>query len=151
MAPYILLSWDTQGTALIILHWDVWGFFVLIFNTNEYNCIYDPITALMKTVVPEVAHVFGERRHKFRSKLPTIHTVVLCLSFSCNDGSCVFRRLQKCSPENWDSEWSFYAFDIQSKSAWTHQRLLMTGAGLILEWSKHSKSVTFARKLMVPP
>lgn len=44
----------------------------------------------------------------------------------------------------------FYAFDVQSKSAWTHQRLVMTEAGQILEWSKHSKSLTFAKKLMIP-
>lgn len=66
------------------------------------------------------------------------------------NGSCVFRRLQKCNQKDWDLEWSFYAFDVQSKAVWTHLGLLMTGAGLILEWSKHSKSVTFGRKLMIP-
>lgn len=64
--------------------------FFFTFNTNEYDFIYDPITAPMGTVVPEAVHVSGERKHKFRSKLPTIRTMVLCLSFSCNNMAHVY-------------------------------------------------------------
>lgn len=47
------------------------------------------------------------------------------------------------------SERSFYAFDVQSKSARTHQRLVMTGGRQILERSKHLESVTFTKILMI--
>lgn len=48
-----------------------------------------------------------------------------------------------------DSERSFYAFDVQSKSARIHQRPVMTGGGQILERSKQLESVAFAKILMI--
>lgn len=46
---------------------------------------------------------------------------------------------------------SFHAFDVQSKSAWNHQRIALTGVGQISVWSKHSRPMTFERKLKLSP
>lgn len=46
---------------------------------------------------------------------------------------------------------SFHAFDVQSKSAWNHQRNALTGVGQISVWSKHSRPMTFERKLKLSP
>lgn len=124
--------------------------FVPFFNINEYHYGYDPLTSPMGTLqrwsvslrkgnINSEAHCppYAQRSSAFQSP---VTKWLMCI-----------QKTSKCSPKDWDSEWSFYSFDVQSKSAWTHQRLLMTGAGLIFRWSKNSKSVTFARKLMIPP
>lgn len=50
-----------------------------------------------------------------------------------------------------ESERSFHAFDVQSKSARNHQRIATTEVGQISAWSKHSKPMTFERKLRLSP
>lgn len=67
--------------------------------------------------------------------------------FLLQHDSWVFKRLQNVEPKVCVVERSFYAFDVQSKSAWNHQRIAMTGAGQISVWSKHSRPMAFERKL----
>lgn len=61
------------------------------------------------------------------------------------------RDFKNVEPKAYIVEWSFHAFDVQSKSAWNQQRIAMTEVGQISAWSKHSKPMTSERKLKLSP
>lgn len=69
------------------------------------------------------------------------HAYLVCVLFFGHNVAHVYSKdFKSANPKDDDTERSFYAFDVQSKSARTHQRLLMTGGGQILNdqsiWSQ---------------